>query len=129
MVALKLHGQPIGPLPISVANVERGEFSVYQWIARDSISLSQDHIDNTTLEIACKNSEIAFCPSSINGDDASNWKMLQESCLMITSQCPMDKSQPGPLLFFLNHYNNSRKLSAHRALLLAQQWGRQVRQN
>ena len=117
----------MGPLPITVSNIDNGLFSVYQWIAMDLLSFSHDQLEVTAAELACRNSAISFFPSSEFGDNYSHWKMVQDSCMIQSSQCPLDKSHPGPLLFFLNHYNNSLKLAAHRALLLCQQWGHEVR--
>lgn len=126
LIALRLDGKPIGALPISISNIEAGCFSIYEWISRDLISFSHDQLEIVALETACKNSEKSFYPSSEKGDVAKHWRMVQECCEMNSSQYHMNQSESEPLLFFFNHFNNSIKLSAHRALLLGQEWGRNV---
>lgn len=126
LISLRLYGKPIGPLPITISNVEEGLFSIYEWIARDLLSFSHNQLEIAAFVIAAKGSVLTFHPSTNYGDEISHWKMLQKSCEMHSLQCPTDTSQPGPLLFFLNHYNNPLKLAAHRALLLGQEWGRDV---
>ena len=126
LVSLRLNGKPTGPLPITVSNVESGEFSIYEWIARDLFSFSHNQLEIEALEIASASSNISFHPSSVDGDKTERWKMVQDSCKTKSLHCPTNESQSGPLLFFLKHYNHSRQLAAHRALLLGQQWGRDV---
>jgi hypothetical protein len=114
-------------VPVTVSNVESGMFSIYEWISRDLLSFSHNQLEIAALEIATGASVLAFHPASTEGDKTALWKMVQKSCKMRSFKCPTDESQPGPLLFFMKHYNDSRKLAAHRALLLSQEWGREVR--
>ena len=121
LISLRLRGKPIAA-PICVSNVEQGLFSIYEWIARDLLSFSHKQHDISNLEIALVNAK-SFHPSLEQGDDISRWKMIQEFCLAGSSL----ESSPKTLLFFLSQFNCRRKLAAHRALLLAQQWGTEVR--
>ena len=63
--------------------------------------------------------------------------MVQLSCTMSlggggsggirkVNLCPTDYGSPGPLLMFMQHYYNPTKLSAHRFVILADMWGREV---
>ncbi len=128
LVSLRLYGVPLGSFPITVANVEKGGiFSIYQWLAHDEVSLSHKTRDLIGLENLCRASNLSFNPSLMEGDE--RWDMLQTSCrerYSIKNFVPTDHSAPAPLLLFLEHYNDSRKLAAHRALVLAQNWAREV---
>ena len=64
VVSLRLKEEERNPFPITVAHVEAGNiFSLFQWVARDQLTLShkQNEVDN--VEIACRRSRLKLCPS------------------------------------------------------------------
>lgn len=132
LVSLRLNGVNLGPFPITVNNVEAKDiFSVYEWLARDELTMSHTHKEIVSLEHACRFSGLVFDPSSEAGDNPGRWKMLQQACLAAAISEEEreefmldmnDDDQLGALLLYLSHYNNPALLVAHRALLLARQW-------
>lgn len=126
----------LGAFPITVRNVEAKDiFSVYEWLARDELSMSHKQDEIVSLENACRGGGLVFDPSSEAGDNPQRWKMLQEACLAAAiteeerEEFLMDMSdddQLGALLLYLSQYNNPTILVAHRALLLAKQWVQNV---
>jgi len=134
LVSIRLQGELLDPLPITVSNVEAGNiFSVFQWIARDELTLShkQDELDN--VENACRSSRLKLHPSLPESDTASKWKILQRACGVRNKLngerasllfFPEKTDQPGPLLLYLSHFNKPIELAAHRALLLGEKWGK-----
>ena len=130
LISLRLCGINIGALPITVSTINAGDtFSIYQFIAHDELSLTHKTMEVVELELACIASPFAFAPSLEEADAISNFQMLHTSCVerhKLKNLCPDDAIGPAPLLFFLQHYYDSLKLASHRALLLAQKWGREV---
>lgn len=137
LVSLRLNGMNLGAFPITVKNVEAdGKFSVYEWLARDELTMSHNHQEIVSLENACRMSGLVFDPSSEAGDNPGRWKMLQQACLVAAISEEEreeflldmnDDDQLGALLLYMSHHNNPALLVAHRALLLAQQWIGKVR--
>ena len=131
LISLRLYGINIGALPITVSNIDTGDvFAIHQFIAHDELSLTQNTREIIELELACIVSPFAFIPSLVEGDVPDNWKMLQISCAerhSLKNLCLDDGTGPAPLLFFLQNYYDTVKLASHRALILAQKWGREVR--
>jgi hypothetical protein len=63
LVSLRMHGKRLAA-PITVDNVNQDDiFSVYEWLARDELSMSHNHEEITSLEKACSISSYAFDPS------------------------------------------------------------------
>jgi hypothetical protein len=131
LISLRLYGINVGALPITVSNIDAGNvFALHQFIAHDELSLTQNTRDIVELELACIASPFAFSPSLEEGDTTNNWQMLQVSCSKRHDAKNFvldDGLGPAPLLFFLQHYYDTVKLASHRALILAQKWGREVR--
>lgn len=137
LVSLRLHGKPLGGCPISVKSVDKdGNFSVFQWLARDELTMSQKHAEIVSLETACRISNRAFDPSKTEGDDPNRWKTVQRSCMTAalgeSERAEYlvdfdDDERLGALLLFLRSHNHSEVLVCHRALLLASKWGRKPR--
>lgn len=134
LVSLRLHGIQLGPLPLSVHEVDKAdEFSVYQWLAHDELLMSHKHKEILSLEKACKISSHAFDASTAIADAPAKWEVLQASCLSSAlSEVERaeylvdfdDDERLGALLLYLNQHNSGKILVAHRALLLAAKWGR-----
>jgi hypothetical protein len=132
LVSLRLNGVNLGAFPVTVSNVEANDiFSVYEWLARDELTMSHTHEEIVFLENACRVSGLGFDPSSEAGDSPGRWKMLQQACLAAAISEEEreeflldmnDDDQLGALLLYLGHYNNPALLVAHRALLLARQF-------
>lgn len=132
LVSLRMHGTRLAA-PISIETVnEANTFSVYEWLARDELSMSHNHEEIASLEKACSISSYAFDPSLPDGDGPSRFKMLQNSCLSaaISEEERVeylvdfdDDDKFGALLLFLSSHNEPKILAAHRALLLASEWG------
>jgi hypothetical protein len=127
LISLRLGLHSCSAVPLTIAHVEEGDlFSIFEWIARDELTITHSS-EILHLEENCKTSLISFDPCSKDGDDLSRWKMVQKSCHQDSVKtCPNNLESPGPLLFFLRHYNNSVILAAHRALILALRWGQDV---
>ena len=132
LVSLRLNRMNLGAFPITVSNVDAEDiFSVYEWCARDELTMSHTHEEIVSLETACRGSGLVFDPSSEVGDRPQCWKMLQQACLAAAISEEEreeflldmnDDDQLGALLLYLSQYNNPAILVAHRALLLARQW-------
>jgi hypothetical protein len=132
LVSLRLNRMNLGAFPITVSNVDAKDiFSVYEWCARDELTMSHTHEEIVSLETACRCSGLVFDPSSEVGDRPQCWKMLQQACLAAAISEEEreeflldmnDDDQLGALLLYLSQYNNPAILVAHRALLLARQW-------
>lgn len=132
LVSLRLHGARLAA-PITVDNVNQADiFSVYEWLARDELSMSHNHEEIVSLEKACSISSYAFDPSMPDGDGPSRFKMLQNSCLSAAISEEEraeylvdfdDDDRFGALLLFLSSHNEPKILAAHRALLLSSEWG------
>jgi len=104
-----------------VSHVDEGDvYSIHQLIAYDELAITNDGENIAALELACIESPITFIPSLVDGDEASNWKMLQAAC--------RERTNPDatPLLIFLLHYFDPERLALHRALILVQKWSRDV---
>ena len=122
MVRLRLHGEVIGAFPITVDSVDKGKFSVYQWIARDLLKFSHNQKELASLEMASITSTSSFFPSSLEGDEPSRRQIIQNCC-----KKKSQLSQPNEtLLHFMNHFGNLKKIATHRALLLSREWGKNV---
>jgi hypothetical protein len=131
LVAFRLTGAKL-QAPITIAHVEEGDiFSVYEWLARDELSMSHDQEEISLLEKACSISSHAFDPSTPEGDGPTKFKILQSSCL--ASQISEaeraeylvdfdDDDRFGALLLFIRSHNEPSMLAAHRALLLSSEW-------
>jgi len=134
-VSLRLHGIQLGPLPITVHDVEKGqEFSPFQWLAHDELLMSTNHHEIYSVEEACRFSSYAFDASTPDADAPVKWKALQSACLICTLSAEErsehlvdfeDDDRMGALLLYLKPHNVSKVLVAHRALLLGARWGRQ----
>jgi len=75
LVSLRLYGKPLGACPISIKSVEKdGNFSVFEWLARDELTMSHKQEEINSLEVACRMSNRAFDPSKPEGDGQNNWK-------------------------------------------------------
>lgn len=132
LVALRMHGKRLAA-PVTIDNVNNPEiFSVYEWLARDELSMSHNNEEIISLEKACSISGYSFDPSLPDGDGPSRFKMLQNSCLSAAisederAEYLVDFDEDdrfGALLLFLSSYNEPKILAAHRALLLAMEWG------
>lgn len=132
LVSLRMRGTRL-PAPITIDNVNQADiFSVYEWIARDELSMSHSHDEIVSLEKACSISSYAFDPSVPDGDGPSRFKMMQNSCISATiSEAERseylvdfdDDDKFGALLLFLGSHNEPKILAAHRALLLSKMWG------
>ena len=110
------------------------DFSVFEWLARDELSMSSNHDEIVTLENACRLSSHAFDPSTAEGDDPARIQILQKACLSASISEEQrseflvdfdDGERLGALLLYLKHHNRADVLVAHRALLLAAMWGRE----
>jgi hypothetical protein len=131
--SLRLNGVQLGACPISIANIEEeGNFSIFEWLARDELAMSHKQVEIVSLEHACKNSSHSFDPSTKVGDDPSKFKVLQNACLsMALSEDEKeeylvdfdDDERFGALLLYLKPHINEDALLAHRALLLGAKWG------
>ena len=134
LVSLRLYGKPLGACPISVKSIDRVDnFSVFEWLARDELSMSHKQEEIASLEIACQMSSRAFDPSKKVGDGKNRWKTVQRSCLTAAlgeserSEYLVDfddDERMGALHLFLRPHNKPRLLVPHRVLLLASEWGR-----
>ena len=135
LLTLRLYGAPMGELPVTVANISSGKvFSIYEWVARDELSLSHNHDEIVSLEETCRSCRQAFDPSSPAADSQARWSMLQKVCRTAIAGggeraarfFMTNHDLPGPLLLYLGGHNHPVKLAAHRALLLGTMWGQQV---
>jgi hypothetical protein len=134
LVSLRLFGINLGACPISVHDVEEdGNFSILQWVAHDELAMSHKHEEIATLENACKISNLAFDPTTSEGDDPAKFKVLQNSCLAAAlSEAERseylvdfdDDDRLGALLLYLRPYNNGELLLFHRVLLLSAEWAK-----
>ena len=135
LVSLRLHGIQLGPLPLSVHEIDKAEeFSPFQWLAHDELLMSHKHNEIVSLENACRISSHSFDASSAEGDPPVRWKALQTACLASTLSADErteylvdfdDDDRLGALLLYLKGHNMGKVLVAHRALLLAAKWGKQ----
>mmetsp|Transcript_36687 Transcript_36687/g.56173 ORF Transcript_36687/g.56173 Transcript_36687/m.56173 type:complete len:438 (-) Transcript_36687:1332-2645(-) len=135
LVTLRLYGAPFGPLAVTVRNIEEeNAFSIYEWIARDELSVSHKQDEVVALEAVCRSNRRTFCPSLPEGDDVARWKLLQKACRVKAAEGERiskflmsdDVEQSGPLLLYFKHFNQPIMLVAHRALLLGGKWGQEV---
>ena len=135
LFSLRLHGESLGPVPITVSNIEDGTiFSIYQWLARDELYFSHKNEEIVAFEeLFSNNDKRWFDPSTKDGDLLIRWKLLQQTCIdrqkkMNLSFFQDEKSDTGaaPLLFYLQQFYNPIQLAAHRALILTEMWGRNV---
>jgi hypothetical protein len=82
------------------------------------------------LESACLSNSQAFYPSSSDGDDEANKKVILQSCSykknsMLNPSGLTNDINSRPLLFYLrDHGKCATHLAAHRALILGKLWGR-----
>ena len=135
LVSLRLYGIQLGPLPLSVHDVDKAEeFSPFQWLAYDELMMSHKHEEIVSLESACRQSSHSFNASTPEADSQARWKTLQNSCLASTLSPDErteylvdfdDDDELGALLLYLRRHNVGKILVAHRALLLAAKWGKQ----
>mmetsp|Transcript_33746 Transcript_33746/g.81816 ORF Transcript_33746/g.81816 Transcript_33746/m.81816 type:complete len:1419 (+) Transcript_33746:672-4928(+) len=131
-VSLRLYGQQLGACPISIKAVEKGDnFSVFEWLARDELSMTQNNDEIISLENACRISNHSFDPSKEEGDD--RFKVLQKSCFSSALSEDEraeylvdfdDDDRLGAMLLFMKPHNIPDMLVAHRTLLLAHRWGK-----
>jgi len=130
LVSLRMNGERLAA-PVTIDNVNQGDiFSVYEWLARDELKMSQNHEEIISLERVCSISSYSFDPSMPDGDGPSRFKMLQSSTLSAAVSAEErseylveDDDKFGALLLFLRSHNEPKILAAHRALLLASEWG------
>ena len=125
LVSLRLHGQRLGALPLSVYNLGvENEFSVYEWLARDELTVSHRHDEISILEEACRISTYAFDPFSEKGDALSMVSNLQKACLGSSTgtDLPADGAGSTSLLLYFSRFSNGPILAAHRCLSLASAW-------
>ena len=137
LVSLRLHGRSLGACPISISSVDKVDnFSVFQWLALDELSMSHKQAEISSLETACKISSRAFDPSTQEGDGKNHWKIVQRSCLTAAlgeserSEYLVDfddDERLGALHLFFRFHNIPELLVPHRALLLISEWGREPR--
>jgi hypothetical protein len=138
LVSLRLGEGERNPIPITVANIEAGDvFSVFQWIARDQLTLSHKQEELENVEIACRTSRLKLHPSLPECDSPFKWKILQGASKAHRNSGSGERAslffftekadQPGPLLLYLSQFNLPIELAAHRALLLGEKWGKEVR--
>eukprot|EP00523_Entomoneis_sp_CCMP467_P004419 CAMPEP_0168749498 /NCGR_PEP_ID=MMETSP0724-20121128/16748_1 /TAXON_ID=265536 /ORGANISM="Amphiprora sp., Strain CCMP467" /LENGTH=1442 /DNA_ID=CAMNT_0008797411 /DNA_START=144 /DNA_END=4472 /DNA_ORIENTATION=- len=122
LVSLRLYGEDLAPFPLSVKSLEtETDFSVSKWLALDELSLSQNHEEIVTLEVACGLSNHSFDPMSAEADEHEKFSLLQKLCL--DREVQLDHTaQNGSLLLFLASFNEPRVLAAHRLLLLSFKW-------
>ncbi len=122
MIRLRLYGEVLGAFPITVGNVDKGKFSIYEWIARDLLKFSHSQKELASLEIASITSTSSFFPSSLEGDEPSRRQAIQECC-----KKKVLVGQPSEtLLHYMNHFGHLKKIATHRALLLSREWGKNV---
>lgn len=135
LFSLRLHGESLGPFPITVTNIEDGTiFSIYQWLARDELFFTHKNDEIVAFEESFSKYEKRwFDPSTNDGDVSVQWKMLQQTCIDRHKQMNLsffqdEKSEAGaaPLLFYFQQFYNPTQLAAHRALILTEMWGRNV---
>lgn len=137
LVSLRLGEEERNPIPITVANIEAGDvFSVFQWIARDQLTLSHKQDELEDVEIACRTSRSKLHPSLPECDSPLKWKILQGASKATRNSGGGERAslfffiekadQPGPLLLYLSQFNLPIELAAHRALLLGEKWGKEV---
>ncbi|KAG7337367.1 Rab3 GTPase-activating protein regulatory subunit [Nitzschia inconspicua] len=134
LVSLRLYGIQLGACPISVKAVDKdGNFSVFEWLARDELTMSHKQDEIASMEIACRISNRAFDPSKEVGDEPTHWKTVQRSCLSAALGEEEreehligfdDDERLGALHLFFKPHNVEHLLTPHRALLLAKKWGR-----
>lgn len=134
LVSLRLNRIQLGACPITIDSVEEeGNFSVFDWLAHDELAMSHNNSEIVSLENACKLSSHSFDPSTAAGDEAAKFKTLQSSCLSTTISEEErteylvdfdDDDRLGALLLHLSAHNIPDVLLAHRALLLASEWGK-----
>jgi hypothetical protein len=129
LVSFRMHGVRRAA-PITVANVDDPKlFSVYEWLARDELSVSIHHDEVALLENACIMSSHGFDPSLPEGDGPAKFKVLQGSCLAAIiseeerAEYLVDIDRYGILLLFLMNFRNQTLLAAHRAILLGADFG------
>lgn len=129
LISFRMHGVRL-LAPITVSNVEDPNlFSVYEWLARDELSVSIRNDEVALLENACIMSSHGFDPSLPEGDGPAKFKVLQSSCLaaiISENECAeylVDVDRYGVLLLFLMNFRNQTLLAAHRVLLLSADWG------
>ena len=131
--SLRLNGAQLGACPVSIANIEDdGNFSIFEWLARDELAMSHKQVEIVSLEHACKNSSHSFDPSTKVGDDPAKFKVLQDACVSgALTEAEReeylvdfdDDERFGALLLYLKPHINESALLAHRALLLGAKWG------
>jgi len=101
---------PSTSFPITVDNVEDGTiFSIFEWIAQDELRITHNQEELLSLE--------KICESIKDIDHEGKCRAMQQACVEGSSKI-------SPLLYFLRHYNSKPFLAAHRALILADMWGR-----
>lgn len=124
LAALRLNGERLGTMPLSVYNLEvENEFSVYEWLARDELAITHRQEEIVILEGACRMSTYSFDPFSDKADSAARISTLQKTCLR-GHGAVLDGDDVGSstLLLYFRHHNNPTILAAHRSLLLASSW-------
>jgi hypothetical protein len=120
---------------MSIKAVNKGDnFSPYQWLAQDELSMSHNHEEVVSLENACRISSHSFDPF-LPGSD-SLFRKLQNSCFasalseeeraehLIDFDDAEDDRLGAMLLYMKPHNKRPELLVAHRALLLAGEWGK-----
>ena len=124
LATLRLNGQRLGALPLSVYNLEvENEFSVYEWLARDELAISHRHEEICILEEACRMSTHSFDPSTDMADAPNRVATIQHACIT-RGQSVLEGNDIGSssLLLYFSHHNIAPVLAAHRTLLLASSW-------
>jgi len=133
LVSIRLRDAP-HPAPLSVHNVnEDGLFSVFEWLAYDELRTTHKQDEILSIEVACKMSSHTFSPSTVDGDGPSRFKQMKNSCLELVmddeerAEYFMDSDDHdrfGSLLLFFPNHNEHLVLVAHRARILAAEWGK-----
>ena len=61
LVSLRLNGMKLGICPISIKAVEKGDnFSVFEWLVKDELSMSHKNEEIVSLENACRLSGLSL---------------------------------------------------------------------
>lgn len=131
-MSLRLNGVKLGACPISVKAVEKGDnFSIFEWVVKDELTMSHNNDEIVSLENACRISSHIFDPSTPAGDDPTRVKVLQNSCLSAALGEDEraeylvdfdDDDRLGALLLYMKPHNVGEILVVHRALLLSSKW-------
>jgi hypothetical protein len=133
---LRLYSENLGPIPVSIQTIEEEKgndvFSVFQWIARDELTYAHKQGDISSFEQGFSTILTTFDPSLPEGDVMTNVKLIVQTNNQARNENECDlgtvlktREPPWPLLCYFSQFNRPTELAAHRALLLADKWGRE----